>query len=313
MAKISDPRHHHFGGFYQLHPRRRGNGPAVAVIGNCQAESLRILLASSNKVDSFRIPPIHEWESSDLPFVEAALAKTDVLISQPVKADYRDLPVGTEQLRSLLPEGSLTLRYPVLRYDGLMPYQVIIRSPRDPSLNPPVVPYHDLRILAAADRGLHHLVEASPSAENLRTLAELSVAQLRSREERHGAVVMSDHLQTAPLWHTINHPDNTTLVVLARRVLQALAEAGMIDSDVDVTPPADREMLGGLQAPVDAQAAAALGVAAAAEGRENWQPGVDPAQLLSEQLSFYRAHPEVIAAGMQRHAQRLALLGLSSG
>lgn len=307
MSSAQDlARRRHYGDFYGVDPTdRRPDLPFIAVMGNCQAESLRILLNSSGLVDSFRIPPVHEFTGEDVDLLRGILARADVLVTQPIRDDYRGLPLGTAQLAELLPPGAHTVTYPTLRWDGLMPYHAIVRDPADPSRNPPVVPYHDLRILAAAARGLDRPVETRPSEEALRAAAGLSIGQLRAREERHGTVTVSDVLETAPVWHTINHPSNATLAALAQRVLDEIAPGG------DVTAPADREMLGGLSAPVDPRAARALGVDV--EGRGQWCAGgnpVDPELLVRGQLEFYRRHPGVVEAGMARHAERIALLEL---
>lgn len=300
-TSVPDPRRLHYGEFYQLRAPARGRGgPTVAVVGNCQAESLRILLDSTGGVDSFRIPAIHEWTAEDVELMGDVLATTDVLVMQPVRDDYRGLPSGTDQLAALLPVGGRVVTYPVLRFDGLMPYQAIVRSPVDPSLNPPVVPYHDLRILVAASRDLDSPVQATPSDDVLRELATLSIAELRLREQAHHTVVVSDHLETTPVWHTINHPDNSTLIHLAHRVLEAIGVRGQVRDP-------GRELLGNLDAPVDPQAAHALGVEV--EGRQTWRPS--PAEDIAQaQLGFYREHPEVVDAGLTRHARRLQMLGL---
>lgn len=299
-------RRQHYGDFYRIRTTPRdADRPFVTVLGNCQAESLRILLDSSGRVDSFRIPAVHEFTAEDAELLRGILARTDVLVSQPIRDDYRGLTLGTAQLAELLPPGARTVTFPVLRWDGLMPYHAIVRDPADPSLTPPVVPYHDLRILVAASRGLDRPVETQPSTAALRAAAGLSVGQLRTREQHHGTVAVSDVLETAPVWHTINHPSNATLAALAQRVLDAVVAGGT------VIAPADREMLGGLSAPVDPGAAAALGVDVA--GREQWRAGgvpVDPELLVREQLEFYRRHPGVVEAGMARHAERIELLGL---
>lgn len=306
---ISPPdlaRRRHYGTFYQVAPAPAASErPFVTVLGNCQAESLRILLDSSGLVDSFRIPPVHEFTAEDVDLLRAVLARTDVLVTQPVRVNYRDLPVGTAQLRTLLPTGARTVLYPVLRWDGLMPYLAVVRDPVDPSLNPPGVPYHDLRILAAASRGLDRPLAPGPSAAALRAAAELSIGQLRSRETHHGTVVISDVLADSPPWHTINHPDNATLAALGQRVLDEIIPGGT------VTAPTDREMLGGLSAPLDPGAAEALGVNTA--GREVWCAGgtpLDHTELVAQQLEFYRRHPGLVAAGLRRHAERIELLGL---
>lgn len=315
MSTTPDPRSQHYGEFYQLRPLPAGRRPLIAVVGNCQAESLRLLLDATGTVRSFRIPPVHEWSRPELPLVRRALRHADVLLCQPIRDDYRGLPVGTRQLAALLPAEAVAHQFPVLRFDGLMPYQAIIRSPQEPGLNPPVVPYHDLRILAAADRGLDHRVDVTPGPAVLRQLAAMSVSQLARREARHGAIPLSDYLNTTPVWHTINHPDNTTLVELARRVIARLQDDDVLDGarKIDVSAPADRELLGGLQAPIAAAAAAALGVTRTVTGRDHWFPRLEERQLVHQQLAFYRAHPEIITAGMNRHAERLALLELSSG
>lgn len=302
------PRRRHYGDFYRVNPtERHPDRPFVVVMGNCQAESLRILLDSAGLVDSFRIPPVHEFTAEDLELLAPILGHADVLVTQPIRDDYRGLALGTAQLAALLPPGAQTILYPVLRWDGLMPWHAIIRDPADPSRNPPVVPYHDLRILAAAARGLDAPVEPDPGTDAFRAAAELSIGHLRTRERHHGTVVVSDHLATFPVWHTINHPSNATLAVLAQRVLDEIVPGGT------VTPPADREMLGNLRAPVDPAAAAALGVDD--PGREVWTLAGTPIpwpELVREQLAFYRAHPQIVAAGLERHAARLALLGLAS-
>ncbi|WJZ17725.1 hypothetical protein CGUA_05705 [Corynebacterium guangdongense] len=282
----------------------------MLVVGNCQAEATRQLVTSTGTAVSFRIPPVHEWTREDAERVHALLPETDALVMQPVRDNYRGLACGTAQLADLLPAHGRVVTFPVLRYDGLMPYQAIVRSPSDPSLNPPLVPYHDLRILATAATGgtSADVPDPAPGADALRRLAAMSVAQLRRREEAHGTVRVSGHLATAPVWHTINHPDNATLGVLAEAIARALHDALGTPAPGAVQLPADREMLGAVQAPVDPAAAAALGVRV--QGRDGWRPGAE--ELTEAHLEFYRRHPDVVAAGLTRHAERLALLGLTA-
>ena len=302
--------------------------PTLTVIGNCQAESLRKLLMSTGCFESVRIPPVHELSPADMEWFGELLQRTDVVVSQPIRNDYRGLPVGTSQTFATVPAHAKKVVVPVLRFDGLMPYQAIIRDPDDSSLNPPVVPYHDLRLLVAAARGentrdlnsypddylsidmLGTVTTVAP-AESLRTAAAMSVEQIRSRERRHGAVVVSDFLETNPVWHTVNHPNNATLQVLAEGVLTQL---GMHNETI--TPP-DYEMLGELDAPILSQAAVALGVDLnAIAGREHWKSRtdgpIDETAIVREQLDFYRGRPQLVEHGLQRHADRINNLGLIS-
>ena len=302
----------HYGEFYGLRPLPEDfpDRPRMLVVGNCQAEATRQLVTSTGVAVSIRIPPVHEWTREDTERVHGLLAQTDALVMQPVRDNYRGLACGTAQLADLLPDHGRVITFPVLRYDGLMPYQAIVRSPSDPSLNPPLIPYHDLRILATAATGggPADVPDPAPGADALRRLAAMSVEQLRRREQAHGTVRVSGHLATAPVWHTINHPDNATLGVLAEATARALHGALGTAAPGPVLPPVDREMLGGVQAPVDPGAAAALGVRV--EGRDRWRPGT--AELTEAHLEFYRRHPDVVAAGLARHAERLALLGLTA-
>lgn len=300
--------------------------PTLTVIGNCQAESLRKLLMSTGHFESHRIPPVHELTTADMPWFGELLKRSDVVVAQPIRDDYRGLPVGTAQAFATAPPHAQQVVVPVLRFDGLMPYQAIIRDPDDSSLNPPVVPYHDLRILVAAAASSGESVAAGASnvlgravtpadlrrnvtPAALRRAAAMSVQQIRNREKRHNTVVISNFLETNPVWHTVNHPNNETLCVLARGVLRAL---GLPTESI--TAP-DYEMLGELDAPIQPESVDALGVdPTAVAGRESWKTrngGVlDEEQIVREQLEFYRQRPRLVAHGLQRHADRIENLGL---
>lgn len=282
-----------------------GNMPFLTVVGNCQAESLRRLISSPGDLESTRIPPVHELEPGDMGWFAGMLARTDILVTQPIRNNYRGLPVGTAQTLEQLPRSARCVVVPVLRYDGLMPYQAIIRDPADSSLNPPVIPYHDLRILAAAARGLDEPFFHRPPAAAYTRAAAMSVEQIRSREQRHGSVVVSDYLETAPVWHTVNHPDNETLAVVAARVREALGLGG------DVALP-EYEMLGELDAPIDAGAASALRVSA--PDRSTWSRRgggeITWDEIVSAQLEHYRSRPSLVTHGLERHAARISNLEL---
>lgn len=276
----------------------------LTVVGNCQAESTRRLLMSTGAFESERIKPVHELERDDMDWFTDLLSRTDVLVTQPIRDDYRGLPVGTRQMREHLPRTARHITVPVLRFDGLMPYHAIIRNPASMSENPPVVPYHDLRILTAVARGHAEPTKTQPSDDALRRAAAMSIEQTRIRERAYDTVVVSDYLETTPVWHTINHPDNATLAHMAQQIL------GELGSDKQPQMP-DYEMLGGLQAPVDMQSASALGVEV---HRDEWTDrtlGVIDQRLITEgHVDYYRSRPDVVAHGLKRHAERIENLGL---
>lgn len=303
-----DGRTRHYGTFYGLPAEDGavGDGPVVLVHGNCQAESIRLLVDSAPEWTgrTVRMPPVFELTADDLPHLERLLARCELLISQPVSDDYRQMPLGTAQLVSRLPAAARVLRWPVLRFSGFHPWQVIVRDPREPSRNPPVVPYHDLRTLAAAaDRPV---TGAASDVAALRAIAEESVAELARREERDCDVTVSDVLADPQVGDmmTINHPGNRVLIELARRIQQA---AGV---SVAATDPG-RVLLGAVVAPVPAEALAALGVAG--EPIADWTVGgevVAADHVRRTQEQWYRDNPWVLAAGLERHREVLGLLGL---
>ncbi|QJY44581.1 WcbI family polysaccharide biosynthesis putative acetyltransferase [Pseudonocardia broussonetiae] len=295
-------RRRHYGEFYGLVDEP---GPVTLVHGNCQAESLRVLLAGSPTFAPrpVRVPPVHELTADDLPHLHALLARTALLLSQPVRDGYRDLPLGTAELAARLPAGARVLRWPVVRYAGLHPWTVIVRHPLDMAAVPPVVPYHDLRTLTAA-AGLPPAPR--PDAAALRAAAALSVAELAAREEATD-VGVADLLAGfgTDAAHTLNHPGNPVLIALARRVQAA----------VGLPPDADdpgRALLGGVRAPLDPDVLDALGLDA--EPRAHWLVDgvpVDDGQVRAAQRDWYSAHPEWVAAGLERHAPRREILAMT--
>ena len=140
----------------------------------------------------------------------------------------------------------------MIRWAGLHPFQAIVRDPRDPSRDPPVVPYHDLRTLASA-RADADLFDAEARREACRAVGDASSAELRRRENRDCDVGISDVFDQPESgdMFTINHPGNRVLVELARRLQQALGRPA------DAADPG-RDLLGEVSAPMPTAAAAAL-------------------------------------------------------
>jgi polysaccharide biosynthesis acetyltransferase WcbI-like protein len=291
----------HYGVFRGL-TEPAGDDPVALVVGNCQAESLRIMLDGGG-LRTVRLPAVHELVAGDLPDLDRWLARATLLIAQPIRAGYHGLPLGTAQLAERLGAGGRTLRVPVIRFAGLYPAHAIVRPPDDPSLVPPVVAYHDLRVLAeAAGRAARPRLD--PAA--VRAIAELSLEQLRMREAAHGAVVVSD-LFAAPSFaqmRTLNHPGNPVWSVLAARVRAAL------DLPEHAVDPG-RPLLDSVHAPREAAVIEAWGLDE--EERPHWVVGGQdvPAGAVREaHLEWYAANPGAVRAGLVRHADALRILGL---
>ena len=313
-----DGRTRHYGTFYGLDPADRTDTadadglsddlPVLLVWGNCQAEAVRVLLAASPSLQmrAVRIPPVFELTASDIDPLRRLAGRASVLLAQPVKDGYRDLPLGTAEVASLMPKGGTVVRWPVIRCSVLQPFQVIIRDPRDPTREPPVVPYHDLRTLASARTG-KDLLAADIPIDACARVAAASLAELRRRESMQCDVVISDVLEQPELgdMFTINHPGNRVLIELARRLQVAL------DSVPDATDPG-RDLLGEVRAPVPAVALSAQGLKGTAS--TTWEVRGEPIaeqEVHRVQWQWYRDNPWLVDAGYARHAETLKVLQLA--
>ncbi|PKH42676.1 peptide ABC transporter ATPase [Nocardioides alpinus] len=268
------------------------------VVGNCQAESFRLLLEADD-VRTRRIPAIHELSGNDVVELHALLARTDLLVAQPTKDDHRGLPIGTRQLRAVLPPSARVALVPSLRYAGLHPFHLLVHPPGLERPDPPVVPYHDLRTVLAADdlrAGRPARVPLGLTPAGIRAVAQASVDELARRERHHGTVVVSDLFASpgADSMRTVNHPGNAVLVPVAARLREAL---GLPER----TPGIDRPLLASIHAPLLPEVVAALRLDAPAttawtvEGRE-----VSTGTVSAAHLAWYADRPEMLDAALSR-------------
>jgi hypothetical protein len=316
-VSVTDPgRTRHYGEFYG-HPDidRPGSQPLWLVIGNCQAEALRQILDTvcDRPFRTVRVPPVHELTTDDLPHLARLLRQAAVLLSQPIRTDYRGLPLGTGQLAAAAGPTATVLRWPVIRYAGLYPFQVIVRRPADRSVVPPPVPYHDLRTISAALQGRTAKdpwdVEVEPA--RFRTVAQMSRSTLAERERRDTDVGISDMLPSAgcDAAHAINHPGNTVLAALANRILGALGVPKHVS-------PADKPLLGSVYVPLEQRVLAALHLDGPGRARTHWW--YDGRQLDSDwvhrvQMHWYQGNADFLQLAVERHRSTMDALGLSTG
>lgn len=287
----------HYSDFYDT-PSPDGRRVVLAV-GNCQAESLRIVLPD-DELQTVRIPPVHELTPADLPALEAWLTHTDVLVTQPIRDDYRGLPVGASQLVARMPSAAEAVVVPVIRFAGLYPRHAIIRPPSDPSLVPPVVAYHDLAVLLeAAGEELPPL-----RRETVLAVRDESIGQLRAREEAHRTVLVSDLFARPDFaqMRTINHPGNPVWLAVGQRVLDGLGV------DAEVRDPG-RPLLDAVHAPREQVVIDAFGLDASPDAQ--WTVDgrrIDSDTVRAAHLAWYAEHPDAVAAGLARHRDVLELL-----
>ncbi|WP_368498587.1 WcbI family polysaccharide biosynthesis putative acetyltransferase [Herbiconiux sp. A18JL235] len=291
----------HLRPFHSSPEQAAGGGERVVLtIGNCQAESLRVVLPQDAGLLTVRTPPVHELTETDARQLHAWIARADLVALQPVRDDYRGLPVGTRQLLQANAGRARVAVVPIIRYAGLYPRQLIVRPPSDTSLTPPLVPYHDAGVLLEAAG--HRLPPLTPAA--VHAVARASLDELRAREAAHGTVRASD-LFDAPsfgLMRTINHPGNPVWAALASRVLEAW---GVTAAPHDPGRP----LLDSVHAPREQAVIDAFGLEA--DARPDWTVDGETVgfeRMRRAHLDWYAEHPDAVAAGLARHEATLRAL-----
>ena len=296
LADHGDPvlaRRRHYAEFF-------GEAPLPArfgvVVGNCQAESLRLVIAS-DALPAIRIPAVHELTAAETTRLHEVLSRASFLVAQPVRDDYRGLPLGTAQLRTSLPSDARVVLVPSIRYAGLHPFQVVLRLPGFEA-DPPLVAYHDVRLLAEA-AGLPIARTLTP--ESVREVAAESVAELRRREGLGLDVVASDLFSpvVADLARTVNHPGNAVFLPLGERLVAVLGAPGRA-----VDP--GRPILAGVRAPLEEWVVDAWSLDA--EPQPDWIVGGEPlaADTVAEtHRAWYAERPDFVAAAVTRIAPLL--------
>lgn len=275
-----DARTAHYGTFYGLTPLPEN---FVVVHGNCQAEAIRVLLDGALAA-TVRVPPVHELTADDLSHLERTYRAARTLIAQPVRDGYRGLPIGTAQVHALLPADAALVTFPVLRWTALHPYHLLARS-ADVS-DPPLVPYYDVRTIARAAG----LPQPRFTVRGIRQVATRSRAELAVRQARSRTIRADDIFAAAGAGatNTINHPGNSVLMGVARRILHRLG------ASEQVADPG-RELLRSVYAPMEAETLDAL--ALASTPRTHWIVGgepVDDEEVAQTHLSWLRSQPHAL-------------------
>lgn len=285
-------RRRHYGEFYGIAPLPESFG---VVLGNCQAESLRLVMDAPQR-RFIRVPPVHEMTADDARRLHEVAAAAHTVVTQPVRDDYHDLPLGTRQVATATSARVLTV--PPVRFAGLHPFQAAIRVPGIDE-DPPLVAYHDVRTLAEA-AGLPVASALDPAA--VRGVGRASIDVLREREAATD-IAVSDLFDTVTADHmrTVNHPGNAVWLPLGARVLDAL---GAAEGPVDPGRP----LLDAVRAPLTAEVIEAW--ALSDEPQEQWiaegKP-VSDAEVREAHLAWYAEHPGFVAAATDRLAALLAV------
>lgn len=292
----------------------RSGRPVALVLGNCQAPPVHDLLAASpafaREYALVPVAPVHAITAAEVRVLQRLLARTELILGQPVGPDYRGLEVGLEQLVARAPASCRTVCWPSMFWDAPFPYTVYVRPSPRVHVDAPIITYHDVRILSAAVAGMDVaettalLRDHRPTADGLAGVRD-DMWRTYGSFDRFSDVPMLDWVQRpehfASAFWTINHPARFVLVELVRRIHAAL--------DLPYVPGDGPEPLGDPITPIDA---AVLG-GRPGPPRPAWVvdgKAIAWDRLIASHLAWYATRPDVVAAGAAEHADRRAWLGL---
>jgi len=293
--------------------------PLCLVYGNCQAEPIRALLASSpefaNRYEALPMPAVHEIPPSRLPALQTIIRASSLIIAQPIKDDYRGLPIGTNQIAALAPRDCIVLRFQAMHYDALYPFQFNVLGDDRLGISAPLTAYHDLRTLSAAARGfstnsaMHWLSHLRPSQHALRTVADHAGALIRTRDSTTDIRLFDSIVARPgagpPSFFTVNHPSRLVLQRIADSIHEILGLTAATN-EVD-----GRQPLGQYRTPIEQCVIDALGLSL--EPTHDWVIDgrrVSTAHIVRRHLAWYRRRPDVVRAALDAHADRIATFGL---
>ncbi len=284
----------HYAGFYDSGPPA---GPFGLVVGNCQAESVRLVIEQDD-LPMLRVPPVHELTAADAGRLRELVPHADALVMQPVKDDYHGFAVGTAQLRALLRDGARSVTFPVTRHSALYPAHAAFHV--EGFGDPPIVAYHDVRALAAA-AGIG--LPSRLSAASVRLIGAESLAELQ-RRERGLDVAVSDLLAQPSFAHmrTINHPGNPVILALGSRILEVLGRDGRAVRDPG------RPLLNAVHAPREPGVIDAWGLTD--DEQADWIVDgvrIETARVLDAHREWYAQRPGFVAAGVERLGRLLGI------
>jgi hypothetical protein len=294
------------------------NLPVCVTYGNCQAEALReVLCASPAFAAQYRIPkipPVHAITAAELSELQELLAGASLIIAQPISVGYRGLALGTDEIIAAAPRGCRILRFPVLFFGPLFPFQAYVHVTGRNFVNAPITGnYHDLRIISCAARGmepeaaLDWLQSYVPETYRLREFAAGVAANLRARE-RDLEIPVLDRFTASPIaevssFFTINHPTRQTLRYVSEGVHRAL--------EIPFEDTGEAEPLDVIRTPIEDPVLNALDLPGT--GTDEWVVDgnrVSMETVVAAHLDFYRQRPDVLDAALKEHGARLAILKL---
>jgi Polysaccharide biosynthesis enzyme WcbI len=288
----------------------------VVVVGNCQAASLEMLLATnerfSERFEFVSFPPVHEIPAARIPELHAAVASAAAVIPQRVDEDYRDgLGLGTDTLARLAADTATVVRWPSMYWAGYVPDLFYLRDAAGQPIVDGPFDYHDRVILQAYADGLdapatRRLLADPDRPSDAPAWAAKASAELeiRGRDcDVQIAALIAERFREQLLFFTMNHPTNLMLGLIAQQITELIGIPGRVDHR-----RIPDEILGATFYPLHANHVRALDLRLGAEllagqapFRIRWSR-YEPEQAVQAFFDYYAAHPRLVDINVAQHA-----------
>ncbi len=216
----------------------------IIIYGNCQAEAIAVIFGLNQAIaENYVVHYVPSYEN--VRFEGMTISRDDVAVCD-LLCEQHD-PVLFPQ-RDALPQSCVTVRFPSVDFNALWPFNATNPyNPVEPSFPFGRFPYSDRIVLSQIETGKsaaeildYYLTQWDKYKIDLDRLLKIEKARIFARDAKCD-VAIGEHLFNVyaierPLW-TINHPSQSMLKELVRRIIAVASVQipGMMDVDIGET------------------------------------------------------------------------------
>ena len=206
----------------------------IALIGNCQAKPLAVLLKKLNpKIKITKVAIVHLLSSEQEHLYEKSFAEADLIIAQQVADNYPCEFVRDNQLKEKY--GDKIFSIINLYYTGYTPDLMYIRMSDRRTLRGPLGDYHNKTIFNAWKNGCtlteccKQYLSVEFNKDMYNGLSDASLAELKKREDLSSISIvdfLKENLHHSRMFYTFNHPSNILLEKMSREIISKMEISG---------------------------------------------------------------------------------------
>jgi Polysaccharide biosynthesis enzyme WcbI len=211
----------------------------VCILGNCQAQHLEAMLATTrNDLKILRLDPVFAMTNDHHGPVYEKLAAADLVFAQRISDEYKMDWLSSAAIRAQF--GGKVVVWPNIYFDGFFPGIGYIYLAGWGKLLSPLLEYHFTPLLNAfkAGKSVAEAVEQFAGGGIFATWHdpfEMSLDQLRAREADTDVAIsdfIGEQMRTERHFYTPNHPENSLLGEMLRRLMAATGMSGDVAAGV---------------------------------------------------------------------------------